>query len=78
MPLDILENNFTPGDGTYWDWSLSDLTGYNLISIKLWAVPQRYLNVVDANYYYPNSFQPGVATNTTGGYPHAIDMLYST
>lgn len=43
------------GDGDY-SQALSDLTGYNLIGISLYAIPERYLSVIDEKYYFPNSF----------------------
>lgn len=35
---------------------MSDATGYNLIGVTLYAVPEWYLSVVDTDYYFPNSF----------------------
>jgi len=50
-------NLMTDGDGNDWSENLSDLTGYNLIPIRLMAVPENYLSLIDENYYFPNSFQ---------------------
>jgi len=63
---------------TYTGTNLGDLTGYNLIGISVMAVPERYLNVIDDEYYFPNNFQSGVSANKTNGKPNAIDMVYST
>lgn len=56
---------------------MSDLTGYNLIPLNIWAVPDNYLNVIDMNYYFPNDFQKDIEHNKTDGQVNAIDMLYS-
>lgn len=46
---------------------LGDLTGYNLININVMSVPEEYLDIVDDNYYFPNTFQKGLDYNKTNG-----------
>lgn len=46
---------------------LGDLTGYNLIGISVMSVPEQYLDIVDDEYYFPNTFQKGLNYNKTNG-----------
>lgn len=64
-------------DSDSYNQKLSDLTGYNLIDINVMAVPDNFLSIIDENYYFPNTFQPGLQYNKTGGQINAVNMVYS-
>lgn len=57
--------------------TFSDLTGYNLIPIKIMAIPDNFLDIVDTSFYFPNDFQKGLDYNKTNGQINAVEMLYS-
>lgn len=58
---------------------LSGFTGYNAKGSAVYAVPENFLNVINAEYYFPTSVQPNIETNKTyNRRPNAVDLLYST
>ena len=56
VPLSDFQYNITNGSDNDYYTSMSDATGYNLIDVTLYAVPEWYLSVIDTDYYFPNSF----------------------
>ena len=75
-PLDqvfTLANN-----GHSYEQYVTNPSQYSWQKISVACVPQNFLNVADTEFYYPQSLQDNVKTNSTvNGYRNAVEMLYS-
>ena len=64
--------------GRRYDQYISNPSQYNWQKVSVACVPENFLSVADIEFYYPQSLQDNVKTNSTvNGYRNAIEMLYS-
>jgi hypothetical protein len=72
-------NNFMDkAGGSSFSLKTSDMSSYYFVESPIYSIPEIFLDIVNSDFYYPSSIQPGVYTpKTPAGTPDAVYLLYS-